>query len=56
MFKVGTYNNYPVVMLQEKADSFPFSFGLQKAKLVCKHFKEIQEFVTKQEKINKGKA
>ena len=46
MIKRGEYQGKPVISLMRKEDDkFPFSFGLNKAKMILENLEEIKKFV-----------
>lgn len=42
--KIGSYKGHATISLNAES-KYPFTFGVEKAKLVLSHIKEIQEFV-----------
>ncbi|OGF46083.1 MAG: hypothetical protein A2452_01570 [Candidatus Firestonebacteria bacterium RIFOXYC2_FULL_39_67] len=50
MIKRGEYQGKPVISLMKmENDKFPFTFGLNKAKLILANLSEIQKFVEEAE-------
>jgi hypothetical protein len=46
MFKRSEYSGKPIlVLMRSEDDKFPFSFGLNKAKLIIENIEEIKKFV-----------
>jgi hypothetical protein len=46
MVEHGDYNGKPIIILRRsEEDKYPFSFGLNKAKLILENIKEIEKFV-----------
>ena len=46
MIKRGEYQGKPVISLMRKEDDkFPFSFGLNKAKMILENLEELKKFV-----------
>ena len=46
----GTFKGADVIKLPSGNPSYPFSFGVNKAKLVVKYIDEIKKFIDDQEK------
>ncbi len=47
--EIGEYKGRPIITLNP-GDRFPFSFGVNKAKMILAHLDEIRAFVEKYEK------
>ena len=46
MFERSEYNGKPIIILRrDENDKFPFSFGLNKARLILENLEEIKKFV-----------
>lgn len=51
MIKLGEYKgNKTITLMKEETDRWPFSFGVNKAKLIIDNFEEIVAFVQANEK------
>lgn len=51
MVERGEFKGKPILILKRDAEEkFPFSFGLNKAKLVLEHIDEIKKFVEENSK------
>ena len=52
-----TYKGNPMIVIKRnEEDNFPFSFGLNKARLILANLDEIQKFVNEHEQIEKEEA
>ena len=46
MVERSEYNGKPILVLRRsEEDKFPFSFGINKAKLIMENYEEIKKFV-----------
>ena len=51
VFETGEFKGNKIAILKKTADdSYPFSFGVNKAKLILEHIEEIKQFVADNEK------
>ena len=51
IFEEGEYKGNPMIVLKNtEEDSWPFQFGLKKAKLILEHVEDIKKFVEKNDK------
>ena len=48
--------NKTIVLSRSEGDTFPFSFGLGKAKLILENIDEIQKFVNENDKPKQEQA
>lgn len=52
VFEIGEFKGNKLAILKKTPDdSYPFSFGLNKAKLILEHIDEIKEFVKNNDKL-----
>ena len=52
MHEISTFKNKPILRLKKTDDDkFPFTFGVNKAKLILANLPAIEEFVDKHEKL-----
>ena len=46
VFEIGEFKGNKIITLKKTADdTYPFSFGVNKAKLILEHIDEIKKFV-----------
>lgn len=51
VFEIGEFKGNKLIILKKTPDdSYPFSFGLNKAKLIIQHYDEIKQFVEENQK------
>lgn len=51
MVERSDYNGKPILVLRRSEDDkFPFSFGINKAKLILENYEEIKKFVAENTK------
>lgn len=51
VFGTGEFKGNKLAILKKTADdTYPFSFGLNKAKLILEHYEEIKQFVKDNDK------
>jgi hypothetical protein len=51
MVERSDYNGKPILVLRRSEDDkFPFSFGINKAKLIMENYEEIKKFVAENTK------
>lgn len=49
--EIGEFKGNPTISLKKNADDkYPFSFGIEKAKLIIEHIEEIKQFVEDKKK------
>ncbi len=51
--KISDYKGNPVITLNPD-DRYPFTFGVNKAKLILEHLEDIKDFVEKYKKEDKA--
>lgn len=52
MHEISTFKNKPIIKLKKaEDDKFPFTFGVNKAKLILANISSIEKFVDKYEKL-----
>jgi hypothetical protein len=57
MFVIGEFKGNPVITLKQgEDDSYGFTFGLTKAKLVLDHLEDIRKFYEENKDKKKAKA
>ncbi|MDD5423045.1 MAG: hypothetical protein PHT32_06475 [Candidatus Omnitrophica bacterium] len=51
MHEISTFKNKPIIKLKRDGeDKFPFTFGVNKAKLILDNYVAIEKFVAKNDK------